>query len=72
MEVDSGGVLLSCRACGKSPPWNGDWQEMLTMAPLPVRVEWEGDCIPTCTCNQMVQWGCDGNVWLTVTPEREE
>ncbi|MEU5742032.1 hypothetical protein ABZ784_29075 [Streptomyces tendae] len=44
LEIDEGQAVLVHAACGKPPShtW-GDFQDLVTMDPIPVTVEWMGD-----------------------------
>lgn len=55
LEIEEGQAVLVHAACGKQPPaaW-GDWNEFVTMAPIPVTVGWESEC--------------DGSPWHGMTP----
>src|SRR5688572_16801047 len=45
LEIEEGQVVLVHAACGKQPSasW-GDWQDLVSMAPIPVTVTWEREC----------------------------
>lgn len=55
LEIEEGHAVLVHAACGKQPPaaW-GDWHDLVSMAPIPVTVNWEREC--------------DGSPWHGMTP----
>ncbi|WP_399559353.1 hypothetical protein [Streptomyces chartreusis] len=55
LEIEEGQAFLVHATCGKRPPANwGDWNDLVTMGPIPVTVEWESEC--------------DGSQWHGLTP----
>lgn len=45
LEIDEGQAVLVHAACGLRPPANwGDWNDVVSMAPIPVTVAWEAEC----------------------------
>jgi hypothetical protein len=59
LEIDNGSVLITHRACGKTPA--GDWNEVLVLDALPVTVRWERP--HPCWC----ETGCDCDVYAVLT-----
>lgn len=63
LEIEEGQAVLIHATCGRPPSstW-GDWQEFVTMNPIPVNVEWDTDCdgspwhgMDPCDCDHWVQ-----------------
>jgi hypothetical protein len=63
LEIEEGQAVLVHAACGKQPPasW-GDWNDLVSMNPIPVSVELETDCdgspwhgMDPCDCDHWVQ-----------------
>lgn len=68
MEIDAGTIFLSCSICTYGPPWTwGEWQELMSMDAIPVKLAWEKD---PCGCaTHPAKLSCDCDTWLTATPQ---
>ena len=70
LEIEEGQVSLIHVACGKTPPasW-GDWNDLVYMSPIPVRVEWEPNCDGSLWHGDHM---CDCGASVNVTPPASE
>lgn len=63
LTIEEGQAVLIHAACGRAPSYTwGDWQDLVTMNPIPVSVEWDTDCdgspwhgMDPCDCDHWVQ-----------------
>jgi hypothetical protein len=65
LELEEGQAVLVHATCGLRPPANwGDWNEVVSMAPIPVTVEWEPECDGS-TWHGLT--ACDHGAYIVVT-----
>ncbi|MFJ7990352.1 hypothetical protein [Streptomyces sp. NPDC096351] len=70
LEIEEGHPVLTHTACGKPPPqeW-GDWEDLITMDPIPVTLAWNSDCDGSAWHGEH---RCECDAWAELTPTTTE